>query len=152
MSEQSLTIIESDDGYTVTADSHEVDGLSIDVHVTVPDGFDTTDVQQAVIQEYTGNMATFIRKNNDYGSSFSNGPKIESILKHGEVREDEISKLMAKQIFVRGFLDKISRFYTLYVEDEEAAVDESVLDTVLDLGNYAHMLASQLRKQENNAE
>lgn len=151
MAEPAGFSINSDEsGYSVDVDSEGLEGLSVSIDVELPDDVEPSEVQQQVVTEYGLNIETFIRKNLDYGSSFSNGPKIESILKYGEVREEEIGRLMAKQIFVRGFLDKISRFYNLYVEDEDATVDESVMDTVLDLGNYAHMLASQVRRYENH--
>lgn len=141
-----FTMEDTSEGYTVTVESEELDGLEVDVSVSLPDNVEPTEVQKGVVTEYAGNVETFIRKNKDYGNSFSNGPKIESILKHGEVREEEIPKLMAKQIFVRGFLDKLSRFYNLYIEDNNATVDESVMDTLRDLANYSLMLSSQIRR------
>lgn len=145
---QGFTVQTRDSGYDVIVDSVELDGLEVAVHVDLPDHVETEEIQQRVVEEYAGNIETFIRKNIDYGSSFATGPKIESLLKYGEVRDGEIPKLAAKQIFVRGFLDKLSRFYSLYLEDNEATVDESVMDTLLDLGNYSHMLAAIIRREE----
>lgn len=143
-----MTDDDSSSGYRISVESDQLEGLGIDVSVSLPTGVEATDVQQQVVHTYADNLETFVRKNADYGSSFSNGPKIESILKHGEVREEEIPQLMAQQIFVRGFLDKLSRFYTLYLEGEDATVDESVEDTLLDLANYAIMLVSQMRRYD----
>lgn len=118
----------------------------LSVAVTV-DGYELDETQQSVVDLYEENIATFIQKNHDYGSSFVNSAKIESILKHGDVVDAELGPIIARQIFVRGFLDKLSRFYQLTLSDTEQAVDdESVIDTLLDLGNYAIMLASQLRR------
>ena len=113
----------------------------------VVDGTDLTETEQHVVDTYAENIETFLRKNRDYGSSFLDSAKIESILKHGEVREDEMPEFIARQIFVRGFMDKVSRFYQLaFVNDGELVGDESVDDTLLDMANYATMLASQLRR------
>ena len=112
----------------------------------VVDGTDLNDTEARVLDTYGENIETFLRKNRDYGSSFLDSAKIESILKHGEVREGEMPEFIARQIFVRGFMDKMSRFYQLaFVNDGELVGDESIDDTLLDMANYATMLASQLR-------
>jgi len=120
----------------------ETDEISVELHVGNAD--DVAERNAAVLQTYTELVETFLRKNRDYGNSFADSAKLQSIMSHGEVREDELRSLMAQQIFVRGFLDKLSRFHQLEIEDNEAAVDdESVRDTLLDLANYATMLAAQ---------
>lgn len=121
-----------------------LDEMNVDVSVS---GYELDDEQQAVVDLYEENVETFIRKNHDYSGSFTKSAKVESILKHGEIVEEELPETVARQIFVRGFLDKISRFYQLtFCDDERAVDDESTIDTLLDLGNYAIMLASQLRQ------
>lgn len=123
-------------------------GQDIDVQITV-ENHELSDRQGLVLDEYERNIATFIRKEEDYGGSFEKSALIESILRHGTIREDKLPKLISKQIFVRGFMDKISRFYQLaFVSDEQLVNDESLIDSVLDLGNYAHMLAALLRKYD----
>lgn len=122
----------------------------ISVSVTVQN-HELDEQQQRVVDTYEQNIETFIRKNEDYGGSFEDSAKVESILKHGEVREDEMAEIVSRQIFVRGFMDKVSRFYQLALNDEEQMVaDEDVVDTLLDLGNYAIMLASLLTKYESD--
>lgn len=119
----------------------------VKVEVHVEGGL--TDAEVHVIDTYAENIETFLRKNRDYGSSFLDSAKMESIMKHGEVRRDELPRFIAKQIFVRGFMDKLSRFYQLaFVNDGELVGDESIDDTLLDMGNYAVMLASSLRRFE----
>jgi hypothetical protein len=122
------------------ADSPDEIDVSLDVNR------DLDDDQQAVIDAYEQNIETFLRKNENYNNSFVNSARIESLLKHGEVRDDEIGDIVARQIFVRGMLDKLSRFYTLQFTDEEDRVDEEVQDTLLDMGNYAVMLAAMLER------
>lgn len=125
---------------------------TIDVTLDV-EGHDTDEQQQAVLDLYEQNAATFLRKNEDYGGSFEDSAKVESILKHGEVRDDEIPEIASRQIFVRGMMDKVSRFYQLGIEGDDALVgDEAVTDTLLDLGNYAIMLASILERYEDTNE
>ena len=129
-------------------DDLETEESEIDVEVHVR-GVELDETQAKVVDTYAENIETFLRKNADYGSSFTDSAKVESILKHGEVREDELPELMAQQIFVRGMMDKISRFYQLAFQSDGALVDDEALDdTLLDLGNYAIMLASQLRAEE----
>lgn len=123
------------------------DGSGIEVEVTV-DGIELDEQQQRVIDMYTQNIHTFIRKNANYGGSFENSAKLESIMRHGEVHEDELFDIIAEQILVRGFYDKLSRFHQLQIQGGEDMVGEEIEDTLLDLGNYAIMLASMRQKYE----
>lgn len=123
-------------------------GNGIEVEVTV-DGIELDEQQQRVVETYTENIHTFIRKNENYGGSFENSAKLESIMRHGEVRHDELFDIIAEQILVRGFYDKLSRFHQLQIQDGEDMVGEEVDDTLLDLGNYAIMLAAMRRKYED---
>lgn len=125
----------------------EENGSGIEVEVTV-DGIELDEQQQLVVDTYTENIHTFIRKNENYGGSFENSAKLESIMRHGEVRHDELFDIIAEQILVRGFYDKLSRFHQLQMQDGEDMVGEKVDDTLLDLGNYAIMLAAMRRKYE----
>lgn len=101
--------------------------------------------QQAVVDLYEQNAETFLRKNEDYGGSFENSARMESILRYGEVRTEEIPDIVAEQILVRGFYDKLSRFHQIGIQGSSSMVgDESVEDTLLDMANYAIMLASIL--------
>lgn len=125
------------------------DDISVSIDV---DGIDLDDQQQAVIDLYEENAETFIRKNENYGGSFEDSAKLESIMRHGEVRESEIPDIVANQILVRGFYDKLSRFHQLAIQGEEDLVGEKVEDTLLDMGNYAIMLASILRRYEDSEE
>lgn len=121
--------------------THSEIGVSIEVS-----GIDDLDdTQQQVVDTYEDSVETFLRKNANYGNSFEDSAKVESILKHGEVREDELPETISRQIFVRGMLDKVSRFYQLTFEGEDDRVGENVVDTLLDLGNYSIMLAAKLR-------
>jgi hypothetical protein len=117
-----------------------------DLAVTVDvAGVEMDEQQQHIIELYEQNIETFIRKNEDYGNSFEDSAKVESVIRYGEVREDEIAQIAARQIFVRGLMDKISRFYTLmFLNDDTRVNDEDITDTLLDLANYAIMLTSIL--------
>jgi len=116
--------------------------VSLDVTGVTPD----VD-QRRVLDLYETNAATFIRKNEDYGSSFVKSGMIASIYETGEVDPDVVIEHIARQISVR-MQDKQARLYqTLLADDHDRRVaDESTIDTLLDLGNYAIMLASQLVK------
>jgi hypothetical protein len=127
MSDESENEIE----VTISVENHELD-----------------EQQQRVVDTYEENVETFIRKNENYGGSFENSAKLESIMRHGEVREDELFDIIADQILVRGFYDKLSRFHQLQIQGEDDLVGEEVEDTLLDLGNYAIMLAAMRRKYE----
>lgn len=119
-----------------------------DVTITV-DGGELDERQQRVIDLYEQNVATFLRKDTDYGGSFENSAKIESILRHGEVRDDELLDIITEQVLVRGFYDKLSRFHQLAIQNDEQHVDgEAIEDTLLDMGNYAVMLAAMYQKYE----
>lgn len=121
----------------------DTDELTVSIEV---EGHDLDDQQRRVVDLYEQNVETFIRKNENYGGSFEHSAAIESILKHGEIVEDDMEDLVSRQIFVRGLLDKMSRFYQLQIEGEDDAVGEDVVDTLLDMGNYAIMLASLIEK------
>lgn len=124
---------------------------AIDVTISV-ENHELDEQQQRVVDTYQENVETFIRKNENYGGSFENSAKLESIMKYGEVREDELFDIIADQILVRGFYDKLSRFHQLQIQGEDDRVGEDVEDTLLDLGNYAVMLASMYRKYEEMPE
>lgn len=123
----------------------KAEGSGIEVEVTV-DGLELDEQQQRIIDIYEENIETFIKKNLNYGNSFENSAKLESIMRHGEVRDEELFDIIADQILVRGFYDKLSRFHQLQIQDGEDMVGEKVEDTLLDLGNYAIMLAAMQRK------
>ena len=122
------------------------DGIDVDVSVS---GIELDEQQQQVIDTYADNIATFVRKNEDYGGSFENSARIESLMRHDEVREDELFDIMCQQILVRGFYDKLSRFHQLQIQGNDGHVGEEVEDTLLDMGNYAIMLAAMYRKYES---
>lgn len=126
---------------------HE-DGQGISVDVTV-DGIELDEQQERVIDKYAQNIHTFIRKNVNYGGSFENSAKLESIMRHGEVRDEELFDIIAEQILVRGFYDKLSRFHQLQIQDGDDMVGEQIEDTLLDLGNYAVMLAAMREKYDD---
>ena len=119
----------------------------IAVSITV-DGIELDEQQQQVVDTYQKNVETFIRKNINYGGSFENSAKLESIMRHGEVREEELFDIIAEQILVRGFYDKLSRFHQLQIQGQNDLVGEEVEDTLLDMGNYSIMLAAMYNKYE----
>ena len=77
--------------------------------------------QHKEFQKITNEMFDlYVKKNNDYSST----------------NNDNIGSLGAKGIFVRMW-DKISRLRSLVWEEREAQVkDETVVDTIMDLGIY----------------
>lgn len=120
-----------------------------DITATIEiEGIELDEQQQRVVDAYEENVATFVRKNVNYGGSFENSARLESILRYGEVREDELFDIISQQILVRGFYDKLSRFHQLQIQDTDDLVGEEVEDTLLDLGNYAIMLAAMRRKYD----
>jgi hypothetical protein len=127
-------------------EEHTIDITSNDVTVAVTVTKDSSidEQEQAVLSQYAENICTFIRKNEDYGGSFENSAKMESILRHGEVRDEELTDIIAEQILVRGFYDKLMRFHQLKIQGNEPLVDERVQDTLLDLANYAVMLSAMI--------
>lgn len=128
----------------------KANGSGIEVGVTV-DGLELDEQQQRVVDIYEENIETFIKKNLNYGNSFENSAKLESIMRHGEVRDEELFDIIADQILVRGFYDKLSRFHQLQIQGGDDLVSEQVEDTLLDLGNYAIMLAAMRRKYEEDS-
>lgn len=118
---------------------------NIDVKVVV-ENHETDDQQDRVIKAYEENIETFIKKNEDYGGSFQKSAKIESVMRYGKIEEDNMADIVKKQIFVRGMLDKMTRFYKLsFMSGEKYVEGEGVDDTLLDLANYCIMLVSLLR-------
>lgn len=139
--EPSLQEVGESEATADTPDESDAETVSVEIHVS---GRATTETEVLVIEEYEDAIETFLRKNKDYGNSFERSAKLQSVLTSGEINEDKIRDVMAEQIFVRGFLDKLSRFHQLELQDTDAAVDdETVHDTLQDLGNYALMLASK---------
>lgn len=121
----------------------------ISVSITV-DGHDPDEQQQLVLDVYEETAELFIYKNLNYSGSFENSAKIESLLRNGEVKQEDLFDIVARQIFVRGFLDKMTRFYQLQFTEETDRVGEDIYDTLQDLGNYAFMLASLYVKYEGH--
>lgn len=118
---------------------------NIDVKVVV-ENHETDDQQDRVIEAYEENIETFIKKNEDYGGSFQKSAKIESVMRYGKIEEDNMADIVKKQIFIRGMLDKMTRFYKLsFMSGEKYVEGEGVDDTLLDLANYCIMLVSLLR-------
>ena len=69
---------------------------------------------------------TYERKNADYGNSFSKARKI--------IPNYTLGKLY----------DKFSRYSNLVTSDKSAQVDESIMDTLLDMANYCIMEVAEL--------
>lgn len=83
----------------------------------------------------------FVKKNHDYGSSWTKVGKILDILFDGkEVKLSSISDLNKLSLLIR-ILDKISRYVNLSFSNKKAEVtDESLIDTACDAGTYFFML------------
>ena len=77
----------------------------------------------------------YIKKNHDYGDSFS-----ESYGKYGNVMP--IIRLE----------DKLNRFRTLVMNGNVEVKTESMEDTLLDLANYAIMTVIEIESRERNNE
>ena len=78
--------------------------------------------------------ATFVAKNGDYGDAFA-----YTLRKHGD-----------KAPLIR-ITDKFLRIETLLTGREAAVKDETVNDTILDLGNYCFMWLMEKEVQRANA-
>lgn len=72
-------------------------------------------------------------KNHDYGDSFH-----ESFVEDGLI----MSKIRLG--------DKYNRFKSLIKKNEQKVLDESIRDTLLDLGNYAIMTVIEMDMAESN--
>ena len=84
--------------------------------------------QESMKKQYEELLTTFCKKNHDYGSSFE-----QSLDKHG---------LVAGVVRME---DKMNRLSTLVDSDTDAQIaSESLVDTLLDLSNYAAMSACWL--------
>lgn len=78
-------------------------------------------------------LQTYIRKNHDYGNSFG-----QSFAEHGAIAG-----------IVR-IGDKYNRVKQLLVKKEHQQVsDESAVDTLLDMANYAIMLAMEIQNNQS---
>jgi hypothetical protein len=73
----------------------------------------------------------YIRKNNDYGDSFSK-------------LRNEIPDAILVRIY-----DKYSRLKTLLRGTEQKVNDESIVDTLTDIANYAILELMELRKEQH---
>lgn len=82
-------------------------------------------------------LATYEKKNHDYGDSFT-----QTLNKFG---------LIASGVRMH---DKLERFISLTNKETSMVDDESLTDTLLDLANYAIMTAMYLdsKKAHNNAQ
>jgi hypothetical protein len=78
---------------------------------------------------YEKQIKTFIKKNKDYGNSFD-----KSLDQFG---------LIASAIRMS---DKLSRFVTL-INNKAEVNDESIIDTLLDLSNYATMTVAYIEEK-----
>ena len=83
---------------------------------------------QTMFDEYKNLYQTFIDKNHDYGNSFE-----------GSLNEYGIVASLVR------IGDKHNRLRTLTRMDTSGRVDESVIDTLLDMANYAVMTAVWLK-------
>lgn len=83
---------------------------------------------QTMFDEYKNLYQTFIDKNHDYGNSFE-----------GSLNEYGIVASLVR------IGDKHNRLRTLTRMDTERRVDESVIDTLLDMANYCVMTAVWLK-------
>ena len=83
---------------------------------------------QTMFDEYKNLYQTFIDKNHDYGNSFE-----------GSLNEYGIVASLVR------IGDKYNRLRTLTRMDTRGRVDESVIDTLLDMANYAVMTAVWLK-------
>ena len=87
---------------------------------------------ESMKKQYEELLTTFCKKNHDYGSSFE-----QSLDKHG---------LVAGVVRME---DKMNRLSTLVDSDTDAQIaSESLVDTLLDLSNYAAMAACWLEGQD----
>lgn len=82
-------------------------------------------------------ISTYVKKNHDYGDSFT-----QTLNKFG---------LIASGVRMH---DKLERFISLTNKETSMVDDESLTDTLLDLANYAIMTAMYLdsKKAHNNAQ
>lgn len=76
-------------------------------------------------------LETYIKKNADYGDSFS-----KSIEKYGNIAG------------LTRISDKFNRLESLILGGKHLVLDESLKDTLLDLSSYCIMLAIELDKKE----
>lgn len=86
---------------------------------------------RTVADIFTTQFKTFITKNKNYGNSFE-----ESLNKYGLIAG------------LTRISDKFNRLETLIINNEQGTVDESLYDTLLDLSNYATMLAAYISNKE----
>lgn len=88
-----------------------------------------------VNQIYDHLKKVYEAKNHDYGNSF----------------ENSCNKFGLVSAVVR-MNDKIERINTLYNKENESKVEESLVDTLLDLANYAVMTVAYIQKQKEITE
>ncbi len=102
-----------------------VEGLDVDV--------DEDLVRKAKVhKEVTDDLReTFVRKNHDYGDSFS-----ETF--------DELGEISA----LTRICDKINRLKSITTKEDSAVDDERKVDTIMDTANYLIMWAMELREDD----
>lgn len=103
--------------------------LSIDINKDLVD--DNVKEFANIVKDMT---TLYAKKNHNYGNSFEEGcDKIGAGYATGRL------------------LDKLNRIINLTKDNNEAQVDESIEDTLLDLANYSVMYLNYLRKLKNNS-
>jgi hypothetical protein len=91
---------------------------------------------QRVKDLYDKNFQTYLKKNQDYGDSFSRTYKRLGIISA-----------------VTRITDKYERLISLATKpaEERLVLDESITDTLLDLSNYAIMTVAELEREKEEA-
>lgn len=98
----------------------------------IPEITETSKINSKIMADtFKTQFKTFITKNKNYGNSFE-----ESLDKYGLIAG------------LTRISDKFNRLETLILNNEQGTVDESLYDTLLDLSNYATMLAVYISNKE----
>lgn len=107
--------------------------------------------EQVVLELMDKWKKTFEKKNNDYGSSWEKTGKIIEILFDGKpINVFSAKQLNAFALLVR-ILDKICRFVSLYfLNNKQKVNDESLSDSLADMGTYGFMLAGLMKSQDES--
>lgn len=103
----------------------------VTVNFNIPDNLETEEVQEfiCIVRDMS---ELYARKNNDYGGSFDEG----------------CNKLGVSYPLGR-MLDKMNRLISCMGKEETMQINETIEDTLTDLGCYAIMTLSYLKRKNN---
>lgn len=103
--------------------------------------YDPKETLETIKTLFETSKKLFIKKNENYGAAYKNVANIVEIMTNGESIElNDKDSMRSYQNFTR-MLEKMMRYASLRFGEEQDKVGEPLIETLVDIGNYAFMLA-----------